>query len=79
MSFSCAPTMGKCPCAASTAWDFFYHDCRFLNGYEVKLNDQPLTVLGSPPTRGFMSVLELTNPDLDGVPKASLGLHWEPY
>ena len=60
----------------------YYHDCRFLNGYEMKLADAKPEVLVATATRGFMAILELTNPDIKMpggalLKKEELGIKWE--
>lgn len=60
----------------------YYHDCRFLNGYEIKVAGKALNGLAATAARGFMAAFQLTNPDLrteDGrlIPKEQLSLKWE--
>src|SRR5215472_12564799 len=55
---------GNVPPGGEHGLGLYYHDCRYLNGYEVTLADTKLEVLGLTATRGFMAILELTNPDI---------------
>src|SRR5438067_9628226 len=48
-------------------YGLYYHDCRFLKGYELRLNGRPPTVLAATAKRGFMATLELTNADIRTV------------
>ncbi len=72
---------GNVPLDDAHGLGLYYHDCRYLKGYELKLNDvEPVTLVANA-GYGFMSVFELTNPDLtvNGqlVPKDSLGIRWQ--
>jgi glycogen debranching enzyme len=73
---------GSVPLHAEHGFGLYYHDCRYMNGYEMHLDGQPFDVLVSSATRGFMSVFELTTPDIhmqDGklIPKQTIGIKWE--
>ena len=73
---------GDIPVGDGHGLGLYYRDCRFLNGYEMRIADahaQPLVGAASP---GFKAVFELTNPDFqsaDGgtVQKESIGIKWE--
>src|SRR5690242_12418043 len=48
----------------------YFHDCRFLNGYELKLADTKPDVLAATALTGYASIFQLTNPDIymaDGI------------
>lgn len=59
----------------------YYHDCRFLNGYEMPLADATPEVLVSTASRGFIAILELANPDIKmaggAFLKEELGIEWK--
>jgi hypothetical protein len=55
---------GNVPLAGSHGFGLYYHDCRYLNGYELKLADAQLNVLVSDAAQGFAAVFEMTNPEL---------------
>ena len=60
----------------------YYHDCRFLDGYEMLLNETKPQPLVGTAAAGFKAVLELTNADFtakngDIVQKESIGIKWE--
>jgi glycogen debranching enzyme len=73
---------GSVPLGGHHGFGLYYHDCRFLNGYEIRLNGCPPDELVANAERGFMAILELTNPDFhgsDGEPihKQELGIKCE--
>ena len=79
--FLCEPN-GDVPLGGEHGLGLYYHDCRFLNGYEMKLADAKPEVLVATAARGFMAILELTNPDIKMpggalLKKEELGIKWE--
>lgn len=79
--FLCAEN-GELPLKGPHGYGLYYHDCRFLNGYEVRLAGAPLRGLTSTADAGFKADFELTNIDtrlVDGrtMPQEELGVHWE--
>jgi len=79
--FLCEPN-GDVPLGGEHGLGLYYHDCRFLNGYEMRLADAPPEVLVSTAARGFMAILELTNPDIKMaggtlLNKEELGIEWK--
>jgi glycogen debranching enzyme len=73
---------GTVPLDRQHGFGLYYHDCRFLNGYTLRLGETKPHVLASSETRGYMTVFQLTNTDLhtpDGmfIPKESIGIKWE--
>jgi glycogen debranching enzyme len=60
----------------------YYHDCRYLDGYEMLLNEtRPQPLVGTA-AAGFKAILELTNADFTAesgatVQKESIGIKWE--
>ena len=72
---------GNVPLGNQQGFGLYYHDCRFLRGYELSMAGVPLNSLASTSEHGFMSEFVLTNPDvkqLDGsaLPKQSIGVEW---
>lgn len=60
----------------------YYHDCRFLNGYDINLSGTEPTSLAATASKGYMALLQLTNPDLrtmNGrlIRKEEIGIKWE--
>ena len=55
---------GRVPLGGTHDYGLYYRDCRFLNGYELKLAQTDPDPLAASADRGFMSITELTNPDL---------------
>src|SRR6476620_780064 len=72
---------GTLPLAPGHGFGLYYHDCRFLNGYELKICGKKPEVLVRNADRGFMATLGLSNPDanLNGkaLPKHSVEIRWE--
>lgn len=73
---------GCVPLGGRHGFGLYYHDCRYLNGYEMSVagaQPDPLVASGA---RGYAAVLELTNADMllgSGavLPAQSLGVKWE--
>ena len=55
---------GRVPLGGTHGYGLYYHDCRFLNGYELKLGHTNPDLLAASANPGFMAIVELTNPDL---------------
>src|SRR5947209_4873343 len=55
---------GVVPLGGSHGFGLYYHDCRFLNGYELKLADASPQALAANAKGCFLGVFQLTNPDL---------------
>lgn len=73
---------GDVPLNGAHGLGLYYHDCRFLKGYELKLAGITPIPLVSTAVNGYQAVFQLTNPDIkmaDGklIPKNSLGIKWE--
>src|SRR5205814_3139795 len=72
---------GRVPLAPGHGFGLYYHDCRFLNGYELKIGGRKPEVLVRNADRGFMATLGLSNPDLDAdgnsLLKHSVEIRWE--
>jgi glycogen debranching enzyme len=73
---------GCVPVAAGHGLGLYYHDCRYLRGYEVLLgSEQPTVLAATTDDVGRSAVLELANPDLRLgrgrlVPRESIGIRW---
>ncbi|MBO9539958.1 amylo-alpha-1,6-glucosidase [bacterium] len=72
---------GNVPLRQGHGFGLYYHDCRFLDGYELKLEGKPASVLASSASEGYQAVFQLSNPDLSGelrplIPKEDLGIQW---
>lgn len=73
---------GSVPLGDSHGFGLYYHDCRFLDGYELRLAGAEMNPLAATASRGYTAVLELTNPDFqtpDGrlIEKESIGMTWK--
>src|SRR6476659_867577 len=72
---------GTLPLAPGHGFGLYYHDCRFLNGYELKICGKKPEVLVRNADRGFMATLGLSNPDVNlngkALPKHSVEIRWE--
>ena len=60
----------------------YFHDCRFVGGYQMTLAGLAPVVLASTAQKGYAALFELTNPDLHSkqgrlIPKDELGIRWE--
>jgi glycogen debranching enzyme len=72
---------GMVPLHGAHGLGLYYHDCRYLNGYELKLgNTDPTTLVASSPS-GQRVVFELTNADIHlkagVIHKENIGVTWE--
>jgi len=73
---------GCVPVAPGHGLGLYYHDCRYLRGYEVLLgSEQPTVLAATTDDIGRTAVLELANPDLRLgrgrlVPRESIGIRW---
>jgi hypothetical protein len=73
---------GRVPLDEDHGFGLYSHDCRFLNGYELKLAGTAPQAMVSTAERGFLAVFQLTNPDIrvsDGtlIRKEEIGVKWE--
>src|SRR4029077_10053557 len=72
---------GTLPLAPGHGFGLYYHDCRFLNGYELKISGKKPEVLVRNAVGGFMPTLGLSNQDvnLNGkpLPRHSVEIRWE--
>lgn len=73
---------GDVPFSEESAEGLYYHDCRFLDGYELRMADRPMEALVSTSAKGYQALIELTNPDLfrpDGelfAHSEQIGIRW---
>src|SRR5262245_19748448 len=73
---------GRVPLGDTHGYGLYYHDCRFLNRYELKLGHTNPDLLAASANPGFMAIIELTNPDLrmahgQLIRKEQVGITWE--
>ena len=73
---------GSVPFQLPHGFGLYYNDCRYLNGYSLRLGDTEPYSLVSNAFREFMAVLQLTNEEFEGVngqivPKEQLGTKWK--
>jgi glycogen debranching enzyme len=73
---------GSVPVRGVHGLGLYYHDCRYLDGYELQVNGGTPRVLAGTAPEGDHAVLELTNPDTSGKKSAGagsevLGIRWD--
>ncbi|HJW57255.1 MAG TPA: glycogen debranching N-terminal domain-containing protein [Burkholderiaceae bacterium] len=73
---------GDVPFDGSNGLGFYYHDCRYLNGYELRLDGMTADRLASTAVEGSSATFVLTNRDVktagnDLLEKESIGIKWE--
>lgn len=73
---------GSVPLDGEHGLGLYYHDCRFLNGYELKLGNTKPNTLASNAAVGCRGTIELTNPDLKSkngklINQETVGIKWE--
>ncbi len=72
---------GAIPLGTGHGFGLYYHDCRYIRGYELCIADQKPTVLASTAARGDSAIFQLANqdihtPDGDLIPKETVGVKW---
>jgi glycogen debranching enzyme len=80
--FFLAPPEGEVPFTFGHGFGLYYHDCRYLNGYELLVGDAHPEALGARASEGGRAVFQLTTPELrtpEGgtIHRETLGLKWE--
>ncbi|HIH95600.1 TPA: amylo-alpha-1,6-glucosidase [Methanosarcina acetivorans] len=55
---------GEIPITENYGYGLYYHDCRYLSGFLMRLMDMPPTRVLSSDVKGFRSTLMVTNPEL---------------
>ncbi len=73
---------GDVPIRGNHGFGLYYHDCRFLNGYEMRLVGTEPNTLIAVAGEGYEATFALTNPDIrmdDGqlIQKEDIGIKWE--
>ncbi|HTM03596.1 MAG TPA: glycogen debranching N-terminal domain-containing protein [Vicinamibacterales bacterium] len=73
---------GDVPIDESHGLGLYYHDCRYLNGYELRVGATPADRLASTAASGHSATFELTNPDLktpsgELLEKERIAIKWE--
>src|SRR4051812_14712796 len=61
--FACEPG-GGVPLQSAHGLGLYFHDCRYLSGYELKLGDVAPESLMASGESGFCSLFQLTNPQM---------------
>jgi glycogen debranching enzyme len=78
--FLIAAADGQVPSARTHGLGLYYHDCRFLRTYELRLNDEPPICLGATVASGDRGAVQLTNPDIEAsggaIPRDTLDVEW---
>jgi glycogen debranching enzyme len=79
--FLCEPN-GDVPMNRSHGLGLYYRDCRYVDGYELRLGGRPADRLAASAAAGFWATFELTNsdfPSADGqlVEKERIGVTWD--
>ncbi|MEZ5361880.1 MAG: glycogen debranching N-terminal domain-containing protein [Bryobacterales bacterium] len=78
--FVCGPD-GSIPVQMGHGFGLYYHDTRYLNGYELRLNGEAPTPLAAVADEGFLAKIQLTNPQLeeneDTIAKRKVGVSWQ--
>ncbi len=72
---------GRVPLQHAHGYGLYYHDCRYLGGYDIRLGRAHPDVLAASGARGWAADFQLTNGDIalgDGarVAKERVGLRW---
>lgn len=80
--FVLCQTDASFPLDDDQGFGLYYHDCRFLKGYELSMGKSPLNALASSAAHGYEAEFELTNRDLGSSPKSrvkkqSVGFNWQ--
>jgi glycogen debranching enzyme len=75
-------TEGNVPLDGRHGFGLYYHDCRYLNGYELSLQGESAASLLGNATLGYRGTFQLTNPDIEMengtlVGKEDIGITWE--
>ena len=79
--FFLAQRDGHVPMTGNHGLGLYYHDCRYLNGYELTLGGLPPVGLSASAAVGAVGIFSLTNPELvlpngERVDKEQVGLTW---
>jgi len=63
---------GNVPMTGNHGMGLYYHDCRYLNGYELTLAGEAPAPLSASATQGSVGIFTLTNPPLQFPDKTTL-------
>lgn len=79
--FFLAQRDGAVPMTGNHGLGLYYHDCRYLNGYQLTLGGMSPVGLSASAAVGAVGIFTLTNPELvtsngDKIPKEQIGLTW---
>ncbi len=71
---------GEVPLGNQDGFGLYYHDCRYLGGYRLRLVGTPLNALASSASQGFAAEFELTNEKLElngdkSIAPQTFGIH----
>jgi glycogen debranching enzyme len=80
--FFLAKPDGNVPLRGGHGYGLYYHDCRYLNGYELRLAGMAAVDLSATSEQGSIGVFTLTNPPItmpDGgtLDKEEIGVTWQ--
>ena len=80
--FFLAPPEGEVPMTRDHGFGLYYHDCRYLNGYELLVGGEHPEPLAARSWEGGRAVFQLTTADFrapDGrtIDRETVGLKWE--
>ncbi len=71
---------GRLPASRGHGLGLYYHDCRYLRTYELRLDGKIPTALGVTTSAGDHGHIQLTNPELeqsgDELPRDTLSIEW---
>jgi glycogen debranching enzyme len=72
---------GTVPMTENHGLGLYYHDCRYLNGYELTVAGQPPVPLSASAVQGSIGLFTLTNPQIDlhdgtTMERETLGITW---
>ncbi|MBI4787315.1 MAG: hypothetical protein HY782_09745 [Chloroflexi bacterium] len=73
---------GNVPLKKNHGYGLYYHDCRYLSGYTLRLADAKPNVLISDAAQGFRAIFDMTNNEIQvdegrHIPKDDIGITWE--
>jgi glycogen debranching enzyme len=72
---------GNVPMTGNHGLGLYYHDCRYLNGYELTLGGQAAAPLSASAAQGAVGIFTLTNPRLElpdhtTIAEEEIGVTW---
>ncbi len=66
---------GQIPMEGPHGFGLYYHDCRYLDGYLLRMNGRAPITLVSTTASGFRAIFELANPELPAAGGGVVGQH----